>query len=86
MNALLDSNWLWWPLGITLWLALGWGFFAWRETLGIKHHDRAGYITLSYFVWRVTQAWGPAEGLIMLFVGLFWGMLLTHFWWHWCPV
>lgn len=85
MSALLASNWLWWPAGIALWLTLGWGLFAWRETLGIEHKDKGGYITLSYFCWRVFQAWPPSIFLVGLFVGLFWGALAVHLLWHWCP-
>lgn len=85
MMALLDNNWIIWPVGISLWIALGWGLFAWRETLGIRHDDTAGYVTLSYFVWRVSQAWGPFQFVLGFAVGLFWGALAVHFWWHWCP-
>lgn len=80
------SDWFIWPLGISIWLAIGWAGFAWRETLGIEHKgSAAGHITLSYWTYRVTQAWPPAIFLIGLFVGMFWGGLMVHFWWHWCP-
>lgn len=74
-----------WPLGISIWLTIGWIAFAVFEALGIKHNDTKGYITLSYFVYRVTQAWPPAIFLMGLAIGLFWGGLAVHFFWHWCP-
>lgn len=77
--------WIIWPLGITLWLTIGWVVFSIFEYLGIKHDDTKGYITLSYFVWRVTQAWPPSMFLLGFSVGGFWCGLAVHFWWHWCP-
>lgn len=77
--------WIIWPAGIAIWLTVGWVVFAVFETLGIKHNNTGGYLTLSYFVYRVTQAWGPAEFLIGVMVGGFWCGLAVHFWWHWCP-
>jgi hypothetical protein len=79
------SYFLLWPLGISLWLFLGWAFFALFEARGIKHNNTGGYVTLSYFVWRVTSAWPPSIFLLGLSLGLFWGGLAVHFWWHWCP-
>lgn len=79
------SYWLLWPLGIATWLAVGWATFSVFEARGIRHNNLGGYITLSYFVYRVTKAWPPSIFLIGLFVGLFWGGLSVHFWWHWCP-
>jgi hypothetical protein len=77
--------WFVWPFGIATWLFVGWVVFGIFERLGLKHDNAAGYVTLSYFVYRVTQAWPPAVFLIGLFVGLFWGILCAHLWWHWCP-
>lgn len=77
--------WVIWPVGITIWLILGWVVFAIFEALGIKHNNTAGYITLSYFVYRVTKAWQPSIFLMGLIIGLFDGGLAVHFWWHWCP-
>lgn len=77
--------WLVWPIGISLWLFLGWVAFAIFERLGIKHKNTAGYITLSFFVYTITQKWPLAIFLMGLAVGSFWGVLGVHFWWHWCP-
>lgn len=79
--------WLIWPAGISLWLLLGWATFAYFEYKGMenKHESVVGYMTLSYFTWRVTQAFPPAIFLMGLGIGLFWGGLMVHFWWHWCP-
>lgn len=78
--------WLIWPLGLSIWLAIGWAAFAYFEAKGLRHDSTAGYITLSYFVYRVTSAWPPSIFLLGNGVGLFWGGLMVHFWWHWCPV
>lgn len=77
--------WLIWPVGITVWLTIGWVAFAYFEWKGLGHDHAAGYITLSYFVYRVTKAWPPAIFLMGLGVGGFWVGLAVHFWWHWCP-
>ncbi len=77
--------WLIWPIGISIWLVIGWIAFAIFERLGIKHNDVGGYITLSYFVYRITQVGPPSIFLLGLSIGLFWGGLCVHFFWHWCP-
>lgn len=77
--------WLIWPLGISIWLAVGWAAFALFEYLGIKHNDTAGYVTLSYFVYTITQKMPALIFVIGAAVGFFWGALAIHFWAHWCP-
>ena len=77
--------WVIWPLGITIWITIGWIAFAIFERLGIKHNNTAGYITLSFFVYTITQKMPVLIFAIGLCVGLFWGGLAVHFWAHWCP-
>src|SRR6185437_3845320 len=79
--------WLIWPIGITLWLAIGWTAFFYFEAKGLhnKHESVTGYITLSYFIYTLTKKMPLLIFLIGLAVGLFWGGLAVHLWAHWCP-
>lgn len=38
-------------------------------------------ITLSRYVWEISQAWPP----IIFVVGWLCGLLTSHFWWRWNP-
>ena len=40
-----------------------------------------GGLTLSSYVWRLSQDWGPFQFVLGLIVG----GLAVHFFWHWLP-
>jgi hypothetical protein len=79
------SYWIVWPVGIALWLALGWAAFAWFESRALKHGARKDQITLSMFVYTIGSKFPLSIFLLGLMVGLFWGGLAVHFYFHWCP-
>lgn len=79
------SYWIVWPVGIALWLALGWGAFAWFESRALKHGARKDQITLSMFMFTIGSRFPLSLLLAGLLIGLFFGILFTHVAWHWCP-
>ena len=79
------SYWWVWPIGILLWLALGWSEFAYFEKKGLSKNAKPDQITLSMFLYTIISKFPLSLFLGGLFVGLFWGILMTHLTWHWCP-
>lgn len=79
------SYWIVWPAGIAIWLALGWGAFAFFEARGLRHDARKDQITLSMFCYTIGSKFPLSILLGGLMIGLFWGILATHLLWHWCP-
>ena len=79
------SYWFIWPIGIVIWLALGWGAFAWFESKALRHDARKDQITLSFFLYTIGSKFPLAIFLGGLLIGLFIGILATHLEWHWCP-
>lgn len=77
--------WYVWPIGIGLWLIVGWGAFAYFEAKALNHPTRKDQITLSYFCYTIGSKFPLSILLGGLVVGLFWGVLGTHLLWHWCP-
>ncbi|WP_024516826.1 hypothetical protein [Bradyrhizobium sp. Tv2a-2] len=84
MAAYLDNYWIVWPVGIALWLIIGWAEFGYFETKALDNPTPT-HITLSYFVFYVTSKFPLATFYGGLLLGLFVGSLSTHFWWHWLP-
>jgi uncharacterized membrane protein len=78
------SYWILWPVGIVLWLALGWAEFAYLEKRGLMP-TRKNQITLSLFCYTVASKFPLSVFWAGLMIGLFFGTLSTHFLWHWCP-
>lgn len=78
------SYWILWPLGIVAWLALGWWEFGLLERNGLKP-TRPNQITLSMWCYTIISKFPLSLFLGGLIVGLFWGILMTHLAWHWCP-
>jgi hypothetical protein len=77
--------WYVWPIGIVLWLLLGWGFFAYFEYRALRKDATANMPTLSKFCYTVFKNF-PLMILLVGFVcGMFFGGLGVHFLWHWCP-
>lgn len=79
------SYWYVWPIGIVLWLLLGWGEFAYFESRALKKDAKPNQITLSMFMWTIAQKFPLSLFLAGLGIGLFFGILSTHVAWHWCP-
>lgn len=76
--------WYVWPIGIALWVGIGWLEFGYFEAKAIANPSPTR-ITLSYFVYYICTKFPIATFYGGLFVGLFFGTLSTHFLWHWCP-
>lgn len=74
-----------WPLGIAVWLVVGWAAFAFFEARALRHGDRAGYATLSLALYTVGSKFPLSIFAGGLLIGLFFGSLATHVLWHWCP-
>lgn len=79
------SYWIVWPVGIALWLLVGWAEFAWYESRALQHGASADQITLSMWCYTIIRKFPLSLFLGGLMVGLFWGILMTHLAWHWCP-
>ena len=77
---MMDLPWL---VGIPIWLGVGWAAFAWFEARALRHPERQH--TLSRFVYNVGSKFPLSIALGAMSVGWFWGTLLTHFFWHFCP-
>lgn len=60
-------------------LIVGWLIvFAIMEGYALTHDDA---ITLSRFVFEISNAWPP----VIFLLGLTVGILVAHFWWRWNP-
>lgn len=79
------SYWVVWPIGIVLWLLIGWGEFSYFESRALKKSAAADQITLSMWCYTIISKFPLSLFLGGLMVGLFWGILMTHLTWHWCP-
>lgn len=79
------SYWIVWPVGIAIWLIVGWAAFAWFESRALKHGARKDQITLSFFMYTLGAKFPLSIFLFGLLVGLFVGGLSVHFYWHFCP-
>lgn len=64
--------------GLIVWV----GIFSAMEGYAL-HHDDA--LTLSRFLWDVSQAWPPIVFLAGLVIGLTIGILTSHLFWRWDP-
>ena len=79
------NYWIVWPVGIALWLGLGWLEFGYFEANALSSKAKPGQITLSMFVYTISSKFPLAMATGCLAIGYFFGALLTHFLWHWCP-
>jgi len=79
------NYWLVWPVGIVIWLALGWAVFTYFEAKALRHDARKDQITLSMFCYTIGSKFPLSILLAGLFIGFFIGALGVHFLWHWCP-
>lgn len=79
------NYWFLWPIGIALWLGLGWFEFGIYEKRSLAENARKDQITLSMFCYTIISKFPLSLFLGGLMVGLFWGILMTHLAWHWCP-
>ena len=71
----LANSWRWWAI----WWPLAIGSFGLIEGFALRHPDRQW--TLS-----ATIAWlGAKFPLTIGFFGMFFGGLMVHFFWHFCP-
>lgn len=61
----------------TLWLLALIASFALFEGAALYSHG----LTLSSYVWGLTEAWPPLPYV----AGMVSGGLAVHFWWHWLP-
>lgn len=67
-------TWMW-----GIWFAVAIGLFAVFEGYALKHPDRQW--TLSRTIATIGAKWPLSIGLW----GMFFGGLLVHFFWHFCP-
>lgn len=79
------SYWLVWPTGIVVWLAAGWGVFAYFEAKALQHDARKDQITLSMFLYTIGSKFPLSILMAGMAIGFFCGVLGTHLLWHWCP-
>lgn len=78
------SYWLVWPIGIALWVGLGWAEFGVLETRALRTND-PNKPTLSRFTYTVFTKFPLSIMLAGLVIGYFFGTINTHILWHWCP-
>jgi hypothetical protein len=79
------SYWLVWPVGIVIWLLVGWSTFAYFEAKALSHGARKDQITLSFFLYTIGSKFPLSILLAGLLIGTFIGILGTHVLWHYCP-
>jgi hypothetical protein len=79
------NYWFVWPVGIAVWLIVGWSLFAYFEAKALRPQHTPNQVTLSFFVYTVASKFPLSILLAGLMVGLFIGGLGVHFLWHWCP-
>lgn len=79
------NYWLVWPIGIGIWLIVGWAAFAWFEGRALRHDARKNQVTLSMFLYTIGSKFPLSIFIAGLLIGLFIGGLATHLEWHWCP-
>jgi hypothetical protein len=79
------NYWYVWPIGISIWLAIGWAAFAWFESRALKHDARRDQITLSMFCYTIGSKFPLSILIAGIIIGGFIFGLGTHFLWHWCP-
>ena len=79
------SYWLIWPVGIVIWLAIGWTAFAYFESHALRHDARKDQITLSFFLYTIGSKFPLSIFLAGMAVGAFWVGLAVHVLWHYCP-
>ena len=68
-------TWLWW----VIWFPLAIGSFGLIEAYALRHPDRQW--TLSQTIATIGAKWPLSIGLW----GIFFGGLMVHFFWHFCP-
>jgi hypothetical protein len=79
------NYWIIWPVGISLWLLLGWIAFAYFESRALRHGARKNEVTLSMFLYTIGSKFPLSIFVAGLLAGLFVGGLAVHVLWHWCP-
>ena len=79
------NHWIVWPVGIAIWLALGWIAFGFFEARALRHGARKNEITLSMFLYTLGSKFPLSILVAGLFIGMFFGGLGVHVLWHWCP-
>lgn len=79
------SYWYVWPIGITIWLILGWAAFAYFEAKALNHNARKDQITLSYFCYTIGSKFPLSILLAGIMIGGFFIGLGVHVLWHYCP-
>lgn len=82
--SLLDNYWIVWPVGILIWLVIGWAEFGYFESNAILHPS-SSRVTLSYFVYYLSTKFPLSIFWGGVLVGAFFGSLSVHFFWHFCP-
>lgn len=55
--------------------------FVVMESYALMRPDPDDGITLSRYVWEISQAWPP----VIFILGWISGLLTSHFWWRWSP-
>lgn len=81
----MTDYWYVWPIGIAVWLVIGWCFFALFEARALSKSAQKNEITLSMFCYTVFTKFPLALLLVGFTCGMFFGGLGVHFLWHWCP-
>lgn len=79
------NYWYVWPIGGTIWVTIGWVFFALFEKNGLRHDARKDQITLSMFLYTIGSKFPLSIFLAGWLLGGFFFSLATHVLWHWCP-
>lgn len=79
------NYWYVWPIGLALWIALGWIAFSYFERKALKKTAGPNQITLSMFCYTVASKFPLSILWVGLHVGMLIGGLGVHFLWHWCP-
>ena len=79
------NHWIIWPVGIAVWLALGWIGFGFFEARALRHGARKDEITLSMFLYTIGSKFPLSILVAGMLIGSFFGGLGVHVLWHFCP-
>jgi uncharacterized membrane protein len=86
VSTLITNYWIVWPVGIVLWVLLGWTEFGYLESRALsKKKTDPNQITLSMFIYTISTKFPFAMAFGFMMLGMFIATLMTHFYWHWCP-
>jgi hypothetical protein len=79
------NEWVIWPIGIGLWVAIGWMAFWYFEIYAFRHTKDPGSVTLSRWLYTIGSKFPLFIIIGVGAIAYFLGVMSAHLAWHWCP-